>query len=273
MFTRRFASHGIGSSYQHRGGACIPAVLGSLIVGLFATESHGQYIFYASQSRVVTASSLDGPTVTISAPNYFPFSYTALSRNPFDACWASASQASTLEDARITMVGATRGFRSSTFIPYPSASTSLDATFHIYGTCFFRLSSTWTLAQWSLTGPGVNVVSFGSVGQTTRGGTLVAGEYALHLVTSLDHGGGTIFPTDVSVDFQVTRCIADLDDGSGSGTPDGGIGIEDLLYYLLQYDQGSLRADVDDGTGSGTPDGGVGIEDLLYYLARYDGGC
>jgi hypothetical protein len=30
---------------------------------------------------------------------------------------------------------------------------------------------------------------------------------------------------------------------------------------------------VDDGTGSGTPDGGVGIEDLLYYLTRYDAGC
>jgi hypothetical protein len=119
----------------------------------------------------------------------------------------------------------------------------------------------------------VNVVSFGTVGQTTRTGTLVPGAYTLHVVTSLDHGGGTIFPTDVSVDFQVTRCIADVDNGSGSGTPDGGVGIEDLLYYLRQYDQGSLSADVDDGTGSGMPDGGVGIEDLLYYLARYDAGC
>jgi hypothetical protein len=68
-------------------------------------------------------------------------------------------------------------------------------------------------------------------------------------------------------------CVADMDDGTGSGTPDGGVGIEDLLYYLDQYDAGNTRADVDDGTGSGTPDGGVGIEDLLYYLERYDSGC
>jgi hypothetical protein len=68
-------------------------------------------------------------------------------------------------------------------------------------------------------------------------------------------------------------CIADVDDGSGTGTPDGGIGIEDLLYYLAIYDAGSASADVDDGTGTGVHDGGVGIEDLLYFLARYDAGC
>lgn len=68
-------------------------------------------------------------------------------------------------------------------------------------------------------------------------------------------------------------CVADTDDGTGSGTPDGGVGIEDLLYYLGQYDAGSLVADVDDGSGTGIRDGGVGIEDLLYFLGRYDAGC
>jgi autotransporter-associated beta strand protein/T5SS/PEP-CTERM-associated repeat protein len=70
-----------------------------------------------------------------------------------------------------------------------------------------------------------------------------------------------------------SSCTADVDDGSGTGTPDGGIGIEDLLYYLGVYDAGVPEADVDDGTETGTPDGGVGIEDLLYYLERYDAGC
>lgn len=68
-------------------------------------------------------------------------------------------------------------------------------------------------------------------------------------------------------------CIADVDDGQETGLPDGGIGIEDLLYYLGQYDQGTPRADVDDGQATGIPDGGVGIEDLLYFLFRYDAGC
>jgi hypothetical protein len=37
--------------------------------------------------------------------------------------------------------------------------------------------------------------------------------------------------------------------------------------------QDCCPSDLDDGTGTGVPDGGVGIEDLLYYLARYDTGC
>jgi hypothetical protein len=68
-------------------------------------------------------------------------------------------------------------------------------------------------------------------------------------------------------------CVADVDDGSGTGIPDGGVGVEDLLYYLSLFDGGLLGADVDDGSGTGVPDGGVGIEDLLYYLQRYDAGC
>lgn len=68
-------------------------------------------------------------------------------------------------------------------------------------------------------------------------------------------------------------CIADVDDGTGTGTPDGGVGVEDLLYYLGLYDAGDVRADTDDGSGTGTPDGGVGIEDLLFYLGAYDAGC
>ncbi len=68
-------------------------------------------------------------------------------------------------------------------------------------------------------------------------------------------------------------CVADMDDGSGSGTPDGGVTIEDLLFFLGLFDAGDARADVDDGSGTGTPDGGVTIEDLLYYLVRFDAGC
>lgn len=68
-------------------------------------------------------------------------------------------------------------------------------------------------------------------------------------------------------------CIADVDNGSGTGVPDGGVTIEDLLYYLFIFDAGLPTADVDDGSATGTPDGGVTIEDLLYYLFRFDSGC
>ena len=35
----------------------------------------------------------------------------------------------------------------------------------------------------------------------------------------------------------------------------------------------SCVADVDDGSGTGTPDGGVTIDDLIYYLTRFEAGC
>jgi hypothetical protein len=68
-------------------------------------------------------------------------------------------------------------------------------------------------------------------------------------------------------------CVADTDNGSATGMPDCGVGVEDLLYYLHLLAAGGVRADVDDGSGNGQPDGGVGIEDLLYYLERYTQGC
>jgi hypothetical protein len=68
-------------------------------------------------------------------------------------------------------------------------------------------------------------------------------------------------------------CVADFDDGSGTGTPDGGVTIDDLLYYLSLFEEGVLCADVDDGSGTGTPDEGVTIDDLLYYLVRFEEGC
>lgn len=75
------------------------------------------------------------------------------------------------------------------------------------------------------------------------------------------------------VAFIPLPCVADVDDGTGSGTPDGGVTIDDLLYYLVIFEEGNVRADVDDGTGTGTPDGGVTIDDLLYYLTRFESGC
>lgn len=75
------------------------------------------------------------------------------------------------------------------------------------------------------------------------------------------------------IEIPIVICTADVDDGTGSGIPDGGVTIDDLLFYLAVFDAGDIRADVDDGSGSGTTDGGVTIEDLLYFLQRFDRGC
>lgn len=68
-------------------------------------------------------------------------------------------------------------------------------------------------------------------------------------------------------------CVADFDDGSGTGVPDGGVTIDDLLYFLVQFETGVLCCDVDDGSGTGEPDGGVTIDDLLYFLTQFEAGC
>ncbi len=68
-------------------------------------------------------------------------------------------------------------------------------------------------------------------------------------------------------------CVADYDDGSGTGTPDGGVTIDDLIYYLGLFEAGDVDADVDDGSSTGTPDGGVTIDDMIYYLTRFEAGC
>ncbi len=69
------------------------------------------------------------------------------------------------------------------------------------------------------------------------------------------------------------RPTADVDDGTATGTPDGGVTIDDLLYYQCVFQLGSLAADVDDGSSTGTKDGGVTIDDFLYYFELFEGGC
>jgi hypothetical protein len=73
--------------------------------------------------------------------------------------------------------------------------------------------------------------------------------------------------------IPATCCPADLDNGSATGTPDAGVDINDLLYFLSQFQSGTPAADLDNGTGSGTPDGGVDINDLLFFLAHFAAGC
>ncbi|MGD9790467.1 MAG: GC-type dockerin domain-anchored protein [Phycisphaerales bacterium] len=68
-------------------------------------------------------------------------------------------------------------------------------------------------------------------------------------------------------------CVADIDDGSGTGACDNAVTIDDLLYFLTLFQGGDAHADVDDGTGTGTTDGGVTIDDMLYYLQRFAAGC
>ncbi len=79
---------------------------------------------------------------------------------------------------------------------------------------------------------------------------------------------GACFPGPVIPD-----CVADTDDGSGTGTVDGAVTIDDLLYYITIFQTGAVAADVDNGTSTGTQDGAVTIDDLLYFIVRFQAGC
>lgn len=78
---------------------------------------------------------------------------------------------------------------------------------------------------------------------------------------------------DDALEFVGFACPSDLDNGSGSGTPDGGTDVNDLLFFLGAFEAGSLAADLDDGSGTGLPDGGVDINDLLFFLTHFEAGC
>lgn len=96
---------------------------------------------------------------------------------------------------------------------------------------------------------------------------------------SLDQGSYWLVATDscgraISTAAVVgVRCPADIDDGSGTGTPDGGVDVSDLLYFLSEFSAGSADADLSDVNQSCTPDGGVDVNDLLYFLAHFSAGC
>ncbi len=69
-------------------------------------------------------------------------------------------------------------------------------------------------------------------------------------------------------------CPADIDDGTGTGTSDGAITIDDLLYFLVAFENGTEGADLDnDGQDPGEPDGAVTIDDLLFFLFHFEAGC
>jgi hypothetical protein len=74
-------------------------------------------------------------------------------------------------------------------------------------------------------------------------------------------------------DPVVATCPADLDDGSGTGTLDNAVTIDDLLYFLSAFENGDDRADLDDGSGTGTHDAAVTIDDLLFLLVHFENGC
>lgn len=81
------------------------------------------------------------------------------------------------------------------------------------------------------------------------------------------------FMGTITIDFTPPVCPADLDNGNSSGIPDGAVTIDDLIYFLRAFEDGTLSADLDDGTSTATPDQAVTIDDLIFMLIRFENGC
>ncbi len=71
-------------------------------------------------------------------------------------------------------------------------------------------------------------------------------------------------------------CPADFDndgDTANGGMPNFAVGVEDLVYFLAQFEVGDAHLDLDDGSGTGQGDNAVTIDDLLYFLTHFEAGC
>lgn len=69
-----------------------------------------------------------------------------------------------------------------------------------------------------------------------------------------------------AIEYEVA---VDLDDGEGIGRCDGGVDINDLLYFLRAFDENSLSADI---VPQPITDGVVTIDDLYSFLLGFEAG-
>lgn len=104
------------------------------------------------------------------------------------------------------------------------------------------------------------------------GGCCISGYCTIEYKQECESLGGRFIGVGVTCNGGCP-CPADLDNGSGTGQFDGAVDINDLLYFLVQFEAGTTAADVDDGSSTGTRDQAVDINDLLYFLIRFEAGC
>lgn len=68
-------------------------------------------------------------------------------------------------------------------------------------------------------------------------------------------------------------CPLDLSNPAGTHECDGNVDINDLVFYLDEFERGSTLADLTGSDGFGFPDNAVTIDDLLFCLLRFEAGC
>jgi hypothetical protein len=266
------------------------------VAGLaFAGVCRADLTFVSQVRSIAVTTSWDGQTTELSAPDFGPFDAVVSRSIPVVVEGRPGRNAGTTDischfdrtaiSARARMLG--EGVIGESTQVTASGSTVVDVTFENTEESTYRLFS----AGFDVAAVGVNDVHMrftsldsGAVIFEQRGsnigshqvGTIPAGRYRFEfLARQVSAVGECGREYEVHLDVPAVACEADFDDGTFSGTRDGGVTIEDLVYYLEIYDQGDVRADLDDGSGrgGGHPDGAITIDDLLYFLERYEIGC
>jgi Lamin Tail Domain len=67
-------------------------------------------------------------------------------------------------------------------------------------------------------------------------------------------------------------CPADLADINGNPNPDGGVDVNDLIYFLVRFEAGNMDLD-NDGVDPQVLDNATDISDLLFFLVHFEAGC
>lgn len=273
---------------EHLKAACVAGLA-------FAGVCRADLTFVSQVRTIAVTTSGDGQTSERAAPDFGPFD-AAVSRSiPVVVEGRPGRNAGTTDischfdrtaiSARARMLG--EGVIGESTQVTALGSTVVDVTFENTEESTYRLFS----AGFDVAAVGVNdvhvrftSVDSGAVIFEQRGsnigsnqvGTIPAGRYRFEfLAQQISAVGECGREYEVHLDVPAVACEADFDDGTFSGTRDGGVTIEDLVYYLEIYGQGDVSADLDDGSGrgGGHPDGAITIDDLLYFLARYEVGC
>lgn len=125
-------------------------------------------------------------------------------------------------------------------------------------------NATEPLVSITLAGTDTTGQEFQALTRVRPGDTI---DFTLDANQGNDGGDSTLYS------FTIVVCPADIDDGTCTGVPDGGVDVADLSCFLSKLEAGDRIADIDDGSGRGVPDNAVDINDFVYFLQRFDRGC
>lgn len=249
---------------------------------------------FLSQTRTITVTTMaDGQSTNQSALDFAPFVATVSRSVPTVVEGVAGLNAGTTDischfdrnaiAARARMLA--QGVVGQTTQVTAVTTTLVDVTFVNDAPTVFRL----VLSGADVAAVGVNEalirltaldgagVLFEQQGINLSGNTfqeMPTGRYRFEfLATQTSAVGECGREYEVELTAPAVPCDADVDDGTFTGTPDYGITIDDLLYYLYVFGLGDVAADLDDGSGRGHRDHAVTIDDLLYFLQRFQDGC